>query len=304
MSAAAKIKRFLFNPVTRMRYLTKLGFYNKMPDEKYLKKLFRLHIGKELDLDSPKGFNEKIQWLKLYNRKPEYTTMVDKYTAKKYAAEKIGEQYIIPSLGVWDRAEDIDPGKLPDKFVLKCTHDSGGVVICRDKSEFDIEAARKKINKRLKANYYYSGREWPYKNVKPRIIAEKYMEEPGSSELKDYKFMCFNGKVRCTFVCSERFEKLKVTFYDNDWKRMPFERHYHASETDIPKPKNFDKMVELAEILSEDIPFLRVDFYEINGHIYFGELTFFPGSGFEEFTPEEWDRILGDWITLPPKKTN
>lgn len=273
-----------------------------VPDEMYLRIRYQRELHKRLNLSNPLTFNEKLQWLKLYDRKTEYTTMVDKYAVKEYVADRIGEQYIIPTLGVWNRFEDINFDKLPDQFVLKCTHDSGGLAICRDKTKFDIESARHKINMSLKRNYYYAGREWPYKNVPRKIIAEQFMEDKDSTCLNDYKFMCFNGKVRCAFVCSERSEHLKVTFYDNDWKRMPFERHYPASEADIPKPKNYDKMVELAEILSKDIPFVRVDFYEINGHIYFGELTFYPGAGFEEFTPDNWDRILGDWITLPKRR--
>ena len=160
------------------------------------------------------------------------------------------------------------------------------------------------ILKWRKRNYYIVHREWPYKNIKPRIIIEKYMENDDKTELKDYKFMCFNGKVRCSFVCSDRYGKdgLKVDFYDLEWNKMPFQRHYPNSKKDIPKPKNYDLMIKLAEKLSSGIPFLRVDFYEINGKVYFGELTFFPGSGFEEFTPEEYDRMLGDMLELPKEK--
>ncbi len=273
-----------------------------IPDSIYLKICYYQVFGKRLNLKKPKTFNEKIQWLKLYDRKPIYTTMVDKHEAKQYVASVIGDKYIIPTLGVWDQFREIDFSALPDQFVLKCTHDSGGLVICLDKTKFDIEEARKKINISLKRNYYYSSREWPYKNVTRRIIAEKYITDSESVDLKDYKLMCFNGKVKCTFVCSNRTDSLRVTFFDNDWRRMPFERHYPVSREMIKKPDNFDKMVELAEILSHNIPFVRVDFYEIKGKIYFGELTFYPGSGFEEFTPDEWDEILGDWIVLPKKK--
>lgn len=275
-----------------------------IPDKLFLKIKFKIKVGYKLNLKRPTTFNEKLQWLKLYDRRPEYTTMVDKYAVKKYVADKIGEQYVIPTLGVWDSFDEIDFDKLPNQFVLKCTHDSGGLAICKDKSTFDHEAAKKKINDSLNRNYYYSGREWPYKDVNPRIIAEKYMEDTQIkiSSLNDYKLMCFNGKVRCTFVCSDRKENLRITIFDNEWKRMPFGRYNHpASEEDISKPKNFDGMIELAEILSNDIPFVRVDFYEINGRIYFGELTFYPGAGFEEFSPGKWDRILGDWIELPTK---
>lgn len=295
-----KLHNFFINKRLRFSYLTTLGLTRWMSDEQFLKREYYLALGKPLNLDNPQTFNEKLQWLKIHNRKPEYTTMVDKYTAKQYVADRIGSQYIIPTLGVWDHFDDIDFDVLPNQFVLKCTHDSRGLVICTDKAKFDKKSAKKKIEHCLKRKYYYTHREWPYKDVEPRIIAEKYMENTFKGDLKDYKLMCFNGKVKATFVCSDRFSNtgLKVTFYNTDWKRMPFERHYPASETEIDRPQTYKEMVTLAEKLSENIPFIRVDFYEINGRVYFGELTFFPGSGYEEFTPEEWDKTFGDWIEL------
>lgn len=271
-----------------------------LSDKAYLKLSYRLNMGKKLNLKEPKTFNEKLQWLKLYNRKPEYTMMVDKFEVRKYIAEKLGEEYLIPCLGVWDKVEDIDFDKLPEQFVLKCNHNSGtGMCICKDKSKLDIEKVRKELNKGLKENYFYHGREWPYKNVKPRIIAEKYMVDESGTELKDYKFMCFGGKCENIFVCSERYEnELKVTFFDTEWNRMKFERHYKASQKIINKPKKLDKMIVLAEELSKNIPFVRIDFYDINGKIYFGEITFYPGTGMEEFNPEEWDYKLGELINL------
>lgn len=273
----------------------------KISDEKFLKLLYKMKFKKNLNLDHPKTFNEKIQWLKLYDRKDKYTIMSDKYAAKEYVSNIIGEEYIIPTIGVWDKFENIDFSGLPKQFVLKCTHDSGTVIICKDKARLDISKIRKKVKKNLKRNYYYTGREWPYKNIKPRIIIEKYMED--SEDPKDYKFMCFNGKVKCSFVCSDRRGKdgLKVDFYDLQWNKMPFQRHYPNSKIDIPKPKNYALMIDLAEKLSKEIPFLRVDFYEFNDKVYFGELTFFPGSGFEEFTPSEYDEILGNMLELPKK---
>ena len=260
-------------------------------------------MNSKLDLDNPQTFNEKLQWLKLYDRDPKYTQMVDKYEVRKYIKEKIGEEYLIPLLGVYDKFEDIDFDKLPKQFVIKCNHDSGGLVICKDKSMLNIEEARKKINKSLKKNYFYSGREWPYKNVKPRIIIEKYMEDKETKELIDYKFMCFNGEPKCVFTCTERYnDGLKVTFFDMEWKKMPFIRHYPASSKKINKPVNYDKMLKFSKMLSKNIPFVRVDWYEINGKLYFGELTFYPGSGFEEFKPEEWDKRIGDMLILPNKK--
>lgn len=281
------------------------GFFNILPDELYLKIMYWASLGKKLDLKDPKAFNEKLQWLKLYNRDPEYTKMVDKFEAKKYVADIIGEEYIIPTLGVWDNADDVDFAALPDKFVIKCTHNSGkGMYICKDKSQMDETAVREGLRAGLRQNYYKRGREWPYKNVKPRIIAEQYMEDEKTAELRDYKFMCFDGEVKSLFVCSDRFSKdsLHVTFFDRDWNHLPFERQYPLKKDGIDKPQNLDLMIKLAEKLSADIPFLRVDLYEINGKIYFGELTFFPGGGNEAFTPEEWDYKFGSYIKLPNKR--
>lgn len=277
----------------------------KISDQKYIEYKYYIHIKKKINIDNPETFNQKLQWLKLYDRNPRYTEMVDKYEAKKYVKKVIGEEYIIPTIGIYDNFDDINFDKLPHQFVMKCTHNSGGLIICKDKKKLDWSNAKKKINNSLKKNYFYSSREWPYKNVKPRIIIEKYLDDGKNSQLNDYKIMCFNGKAKCSFVCSERDNKdlgLAVTFFDLDWNRMPFERHYRSSDKVILKPKNYNKMIELSEKLSENIPFVRVDWYEVNGKLYFGELTFFPGAGFEEFTPEEWDYKIGDMLELPKKK--
>ncbi|OAA86972.1 ATP-grasp fold amidoligase family protein [Clostridium ljungdahlii] len=277
------------------------GYLNWISDTNYLKMLFWARMGKKLNLSNPRTFNEKLQWLKINNRKLEYTTMVDKHEVRQYVKDNIGEQYLITLLGgPWNNFDEIDFDALPDQFVLKCTHDSGGVIICKDKRNFNKGAARLRLNKSLQRNYYYSGREWPYKNVKPRIIAEKYMVDDSSKDLKDYKLMCFGGKVKCSFVCTNRdLNDLRVTFFDRQWQKMPFERHYPVDSKNIQKPIGYGEMICLAEKLADNIPFVRVDFYNINGKIYFGELTFYPGCGFEEFTPEEWDHKLGNWITLP-----
>lgn len=272
----------------------------RIDDEIYLKMMYRIRLNKKLNLDNPKGFNEKLQWLKLHDRQEKYIKMVDKYEVKKYISDIIGEKYIIPTIGIYENFDEINFDELPNKFVMKCTHDSGGIVICKDKTKFNIKTAKKKINKCLNTNYYYPGREWPYKNVKPRIIIEKYMEDEKYTQLNDYKFMCFDGNVKCCFVCSERDNKkdgLAVTFFDLKWRKMPFIRHYRNSSIKIDKPKQFDLMVKLAERLSKSIPFVRVDFYEIDNKVYFGELTFYPGSGFEEFDPDIWDDKIGSWIT-------
>ncbi len=274
-----------------------------LPDKVYLKIVFYKNTKYKLSLKKPQTFNEKLQWLKIYNRDPFYTMLVDKYEVKNYVKEKIGQEYVIPTLGLWKNVEDINLKVLPDRFVLKCTHDSGSVVLCEDKSNFDFCAAKKKLRCALNNNYFWDGREWPYKNVKPRIIAEPYLDNKGQN-LVDYKLMCFNGKVKCSFVVTDRFstDGIKVTFFDRNWNRMPFERHYPSSKEEIPKPLAYELMVDLAEKLSEHLVFVRVDFYEIAGQIYFGELTFSPGGGFEEFTPLEWDYKLGDWLILPKDK--
>ena len=281
--------------------------YRKVVSPEYeLKRMFRKNVGYSLNLDMPRTFNEKIQWLKFNDRNPMYTDMVDKYAVKQYVASKIGNEYIIPTLGIWKHFDDIDFDVLPVSFVLKCTHDCGSVILVPNKDKMDKKAARKKLEKGLEHNYYYSSYEWPYKNVSPMIIAEQFMfdeknKQEGIDDITDYKFMCFNGKVRCTFTCTDRRsdDGLKVTFFDNDWNQMPFERHYSAAKTgSIPKPVNFELMKNLAEKLADGIVFVRVDFYEINNKVYFGEMTFFPGSGMEEFTPVKHDYVLGDWIKL------
>lgn len=281
-----------------------LGIRIPMGDALYLKLLYWDRFKKRLDLNNPKSFNEKIQWLKLYDRNSEYTRLVDKYEAKKIIADKIGDKYIIPTLGVWERFDDIDFDSLPDQFVLKCTHDSGSLVIVRDKVSFDKVLAKKKLEKSLKQNYYYPAREWPYKNVKPKIIAEKYMYTTMGQELNDYKFMCFNGKCQMLFTCTERYssDDVKVTFFDLDWNELPFERYHKKSNVPIAKPDKLTEMVQLAEELAKDIDFVRVDFYEIESEIYFGEMTFYPGSGLEPFRPEKWDDILGEKIVLSKRR--
>ena len=305
---STKLKKFahyLLHDRNRLKaiLLDKAAFLYKS-DERFLKTKFKLRMNRELNLDNPKTFNEKLQWLKLYNRKPEHTRMVDKYEAKKYVAEIIGEEHIIPTFGVWDSVEDIDFASLPNQFVLKCTHDCGGIVICKDKSQLDIAQAKKKLNKTLNKNYYYLGREWPYKNVKPRIIAEQYMEDESGYELKDYKWFCFNGEPKALFIATDRGnvnEETKFDFFDTDFNHLPFTNGHPNANRTIAKPAGFEKMKELAAILSKGEPHLRVDFYDINGKIYFGELTFFHWGGMVPFKPAEWDYTFGSWIELPTK---
>ena len=427
--------------------MNKKGWLHWLSDKTFLRISYYLKFGRKLDLKNPKSFNEKLQWLKLYDRRPEYVTMVDKYAVKDYVANIIGAEFIIPTLGVWDRPDDIDFDSLPNQFVLKWNHDSKSVVICEDKKSFDRNKAIEKLRHGEKVNGYWYGREWPYKNVPPKIIAEKYLSQddpklhdltdykffcfngepkyiqviqnrrkggaidffdtewnhqefiglnlaavpsavmpsrpkamdemikvakklsegiafsridlyetgehvyfgevtfyPASRfgefkpeqwssiigemlthsgeieslynvqvisglvllekcrhSLIDYKFMCFNGKVKCSFVCTGRFSKdgIKVTFYDNDWNIMPFKRCHLRDNIPIEKPYSYDKMVAAAEKLSAGLPFARIDFYEINREPYFGEITLYPGCGYEAFQPDEWDFRMGDWIKLP-----
>lgn len=430
--------------------LNKQGLLRWVNDATFLRIDYWLRFGKKLNLKNPQTFNEKLQWLKLYDRRPDYITMVDKISVKEYVAKRIGKEFIIPTLGVWSKPEDIDWDALPNQFVIKWNHDSGSIVICNDKKVFDKDAAIKKLSYGAKVNGFWYGREWPYKGVKPMLLAEKYLDcgnnvrtdlidykffcfegepkyiqviqdrrtretidffdinwnhqefiglvdsnssichasqipkkpsnldemviiarklskgmqfsridlyeveqktyfgeitlypasglgefLPGEwnkiigdmlnlsgvngggykimiindlidmtrvyNELVDYKFMCFNGKVRCCFTCTDRFSGngLKVTFYDNDWNIMPFERDHPRETTPIQKPYCYEEMKKAAEKLSEGLPFARIDFYEINKQPYFGEITLYPGSGHEAFQPKEWDYTLGSWIKMP-----
>ena len=271
-------------------------------DTFYLKCFYRSVFDKKLDLNSPDGFNEKLQWLKIHDRHPVYLDMVDKYIAKQFVAKRIGERHIIKTYGVWDRFEDIDFDSLPNSFVLKCTHDSAGYVICRNKDEFDFDGARRKITKCLKRNFYYVGREWPYKELKPRVIAEEYMEDHTLHELRDYKFFTFNGVPKVMHLVSNRQnvdEETYGDFFDMDFCHLDLTMG-HPNAPECPKmPKNFEKMKEYATILAEGTIHLRVDFYEVDGNLYFGELTFYQDSGFTNIQPLQWNKVLGDWIVLP-----
>lgn len=277
------------------------GIAPVVPDKLFLAVKFRLTMGYWMDFDNPKTYNEKLQWLKLYDRQPDYSQMVDKAGAKEYVAQRIGKQYIIPTIGIWDRPEDIPWNELPDQFVAKVTHDSGGIVICKDKKQLDIAAAITKLSNALKQDYYAVSREWPYKDVQRRIIVEQYMVDESGYELKDYKFFCFNGEPKMLFIATDREnpeEDTKFDFFDMDFNLLPFTNGHEHAKVCPDKPKGFDTMVELARKLSAGIPHVRVDFYDINGQVYFGELTFYHWSGFVPFNPTEWDLKIGNWINL------
>lgn len=275
-------------------------------DRFYLKMRYSLAFGKKLNLHNPQTFSEKLQWLKLYNRRPEYITMVDKYAAKEYVASIIGKEHIIPTLAVYNNTDEIDWNELPRQFVLKTTHDSGGIVICRDKNKLDKDAAIKKLNYALCHDNYLLTREWPYKNVPRKIIAEQFMESrPNVGDLPDYKFFCFNGEVKAMFIASDRQKKgeeTKFDYFDSDFNPLPFRQSHPHSKVLPEKPVHFNRMKEIASSLSKGIPHVRVDLYEVQDKVYFGELTLFHFSGFSPFYPEEWDKRLGDMLKLPAKK--
>lgn len=310
--------KIITNPLLVFKYLARKNLMSWMPDKMYLQMMYRAILGRKLNLKNPQTFNEKLQWLKLYDHNPLYTIMVDKVKAKEYVAEKIGEQYIIPTLGVWKNVEDIDFNTLPERFVIKCNHNSGtGMYICRDKNKMNEEQVRKRLKKGLNENYYKHWREWPYRDVPRRILAEQYLEseklsyENNESEvnaslvgdLRDYKFYCFNGEPKLCQVISNRAVDEKIDFYDMHWERVVglvgLTMGVHNSEQEISCPHSFNDMLRCARILSKDIPFSRIDFYDINGRAYWGEITLFPASGFGIFTPDDWNRIIGDWLQLP-----
>lgn len=284
--------------VKKIRYV--LSF---LPDKLYVQLNYFAHFRKFANLKNPITYNEKLNWLKLYNHNPIYTKLVDKYEVKKYVSDKIGSQYIIPTLGIWDRFEEIDFEKLPNQFVLKCTHDSEGIVVVRDKTKLDKSEARNILNNSLKQNFYYIGREWPYKNVKPRIIAEEYMEDSRDGELRDYKFFCFNGEPKAMYIASERGTgKVKFDYFDLNFNHLNIKQKYENSEKRLRKPDTFEQMIEMSKILSKGFAHVRVDFYEVNGKLYFGELTFYHLSGFVPFEPSDWDKIFGKWLKLPDRR--
>lgn len=271
-----------------------------IPDSIYLRRQYKKATGKKLNLKNPQTFNDKLQWLKLHDRKPEYTMMVDKYEVKKYVADKIGAEYVIPTLGIYNHFDEIDFDSLPNQFVLKCTHDSGSVVVCKDKSTFDKTAARRKLEDGLKHNYYWNFREWPYKNVKPRIIAEKYLSEDDNSDLDDYKIMCFENEPKIIQVHKNRFVNHTVDYYDLNWTKLDISQDVMPkSNFVVEKPSTFEDMVKFSKLLSNGIPQIRIDWYNVRYKLYFGEMTFFDGAGLDEYIPDKWNKIFGEMIKLP-----
>ena len=271
-----------------------------IPDGLYTLLKFRRNLGRWPDLKNPKTFNEKLCWLKLNHRDPIMTTMVDKAEAKNYVAKIVGEEYIIPTLGLWQRVEDIDFDTLPEKFVMKGTHDSGRVIVCFDKSKLDLDYALREMQASLDRDFYAITREWPYKNVPHRIIAEEFLQQADGG-LTDYKFFCFDGYVDCVMVCLDRhLGDTKFYFFDKDWNLLRLNKRGKAAPADftLPRPKNLDKMFEIASVLSKGQPFLRVDLYNVDGKIYFGELTFFPDGGVDPNLLPETDKRWGQLFNL------
>ncbi|MBS6921380.1 MAG: glycosyl transferase [Anaerococcus vaginalis] len=299
-----KANKYISNQEYRLRVNSKLGLYNNMDDKKFIEKMFKATMDYPLNLENPKSFNEKLQWLKLYDRNPLYTKLVDKYKVREYISEKIGEGYLIPLLGVWDDPEDIDFDSLPNKFVLKCNHNSGlGMCICTDKSKIDIKKVKNELKSGLAQNYYLNGREWPYKNVSRKIICEKYMTDETGKNLRDYKFYCFDGKPKIVGIYQDRNSDKETTgdFFDMNFEWVDLRFGMPNALNKPQKPQKFQEMIKIAEILSEGMPEVRVDLYISNNKIYFGELTFFDGGGFDKIEPLEWDYKLGSWIKLPKK---
>lgn len=279
----------------RLRIIDKLKF---IPDKPYLKMVYRIKTGKRLNLKNPVGFNEKLNWLKLNNIHPEYTSLVDKLTVREHIANELGADYLFPLLGHWETFSDIDFDTLPDKFVLKCNHDSGSVKIIEDKYSINKEELEQFFTARLKMNPYVLGREYPYRDVKPCIIAEKFMETTDGKGINDYKFFCFNGEPKIMFIATDRATDVKFDFFDMEFNHLNIQNIHDNADFPPKKPRCFDEMKRLAQKLSKDMAFVRIDFYEIDGKIYFGEYTFFHGGGFYLFNPEKWEKELGDWLTL------
>jgi len=297
-----KLKRLLENPYRIFSVLANRGHFQKMEDEKFIRWQYRAQMGKWLDWEDLSTFNEKLQWLKLHDRRPEYTTMVDKLLVRDYIARTIGAEYLIPLLGAWDDPEDIDFDALPEQFVLKCNHNSGlGMCICKDKSKLDIQKVKQELKRGLAQDYYLASREWPYKNVPRKIICEQFMSN-GGRELEDYKVHNFNGQPKMILVCRDRFAQTGLTedFFTPDWEHLPLKRpKIPNGVTQTQRPEQLEEMLALSKVLAKDIPFVRTDFYVIEGKVYFGEITFFPASGLSGFEPQIWDETFGAWLELP-----
>lgn len=304
MDTSFRKKAFFQKPIVKKPLLALYNFYWEsiariMSDEAYLKYVYKRNFHRELNLENPQSFNEKLNWLKLYNRNPLYTQLADKYQVKKIVAERIGSKYVVPNYGVWERFDDIDFDTLPNQFVLKTTGDSFGVTLCKDKTCFDKKAAKDKFTYCLKKNYYYRTREWPYKDIKQRIIADMLLDEHTGHELRDYKFWCFNGVPKIMYL-TNKGSHITENFYDMDFNPvMDIDHGFPRVQPEFKKPECFDEMKQLAAKLSQGIPFVRIDFFYVGGKVYFGEFTFFDWAGLYPFKTYEMDLRIGSWLELP-----
>lgn len=295
------LKSYLHKPHGWFFFLASRGLTNCMSDERFLRAAYRYSMDRELALDDPTTFNEKLQWLKLYDRKPIYTQMVDKFAVRQLIADSIGAEYSVPLVGgPWEKPEDIDYDALPEQFVLKCTHDSGGLVICRNKAELDREAVRAKLAKCLRRNYFWAKREWPYKDVPPQIIAERYLQDGDTQNLNVFKVFNFCGvPTLIQTVQNDKTRAETIDYFDTEWNLLDLHQNFPNSAVPLLRPETLPEMLHLSTRLSEGFPFLRTDFYEVNGRVYFSEFTFYSDSGFERFYPDSWDAKLGALIRLP-----
>lgn len=296
-----KLKKLFQHPLMIYLYLTARGLTKIVPDELHLRFMYRVVLGRKLRLEHPNTFNEKLQWLKLNDKNPLYTALVDKILVKEWVKESIGEEFVTPTIEIWDDVDDIDLKKLPNQFVLKTNHDCGGLAICHDKDSFNFDVAKRKIKKHLNRNYYWGCREWPYKDVVPKIFAEEYLESDSNLGMLDYKFYCFNGEPKFLYVSEglDNHETARISFLTMDWKFANFKRADYVGFENLPnKPQSFSEMIELSKKLSSGIPFVRVDFFEHNSKPRFSEMTFHPCGGFMPFDPPEWDQKLGSMLDL------
>lgn len=295
------MKRWIENPWSIALSFARRGWLNALSDQAYLSIMYRAKLGKKLNLKTPKTFNEKMQWMKLYHRDPIYSSMVDKYEVKQIVATKIGAEHIVPVVGgPWQSVDEIDFDSLPDQFVVKTTHDCGGVRICKDKKSFDRNSAAAFLNRHMQRNYYLTCREWPYKNIVPRLFAEAYISDQTNPVLPVYKIFCFEGQPRV--VQAIRNDKQKdetIDYFDTQWNKLDLRQNFPNSPVLPDRPENLDTMLDIARKLSQGHAFIRIDLYEANGCVYFSEYTFYSDAGFAEFHPDHWDETLGSWINLP-----
>lgn len=302
MKSKAIIK-LLENPIFKSLYILATYVCAIIPDGIYLRILYRVRMGEKLNLNNPVTFNEKMQWLKIYQKKNDHSYMTDKARVRDYIEKKIGKEYLIDTVGIYDSYEDIKFEDLPDEFVVKCTHDSGSVILCNSKE--DLIRNKNKLKKALKRKYYLAGREYSYKGITPRLIIEKKLTNDPDKGLRDYKFYCFNGEPTYLYISEGllKHSTARISFYNIDYSLADFCRSDYPRLDYLPeKPVNYEKMLDICKILSEGNPFVRVDLYEVDGKIYFSELTFSPCGGYMPFEPKEYDRILGEKLILPRKK--